>query len=759
MKYRIIVAVLFIISLSYASLIDLDNIKKIIDNSNSKLKGEIRAVQVAPYNNDIISFEVKTKKSIDLFLYNMSNKRLFQIKSFDILSEIRKTKKVKKPKDTGIVWHPTENYFVFTGNAYKGRSQLFVCEILNDEFINKFAVKGYIVRLREKKGTKYYCKFPSFDKNGKNLYFSRKKRGKGEKYSICVIKDFLDKKSKKFRKIEYDILIKGGYDQLSPVCSSQDDNIFAYISFQNEEIRGDKNYYTKYDLSIYDIKEEKSYLVDNLDGYKTYPFMWSKDGKFLLYFKAVELFNTPQELIDYRQNQIDLHIAGVEKDGNSYLVELQSNGKTKVVVDNARAKYGSVAFVDDHNFILGRYNSENYIDLVNINYTVWKKGGKDYLTQFDLDGEFDYPVVFDDQILFLKYVESKAVSTAIMRSKLNLASFSREKKELANEEMVIVEDVEIESGDEGDIFADEEESEVNEREEISKEEQIRDKQIVALNNQLAALKDQLKQISSDIDLNKKKLKIHRVNLDNFGSNIEAKESESSKLSRKIASLKSGKLKSRKINERLAGYNSELIILKRDLNNIIQKLKSKNGELEIWNSSVESASAELQSKQTEKVALVTGLKKLEEERDAHFADVKENRLEELEETISNLKSDLFEVENDIADMQDNLSQDRQNLIDFNDELTENINNKSAIKNLLNKLKRQQQVALQSTDYDDEDDEYYFDDDSEFEEIDDEYEYEEDDNDEDDEDLFDEDDDEEDEYEEDDNSGIIKKKRRH
>lgn len=756
MKYRIIVAVLFIVSLSYASLIDVDNLKKIIDNSNSKLKGEIQAIQTAPYNSDIISFEVKTKKKISLFLYNMSNKRLFQIKSFDILSEIKRTKKVKKPKDTGIVWHPTENYFVFTGNAYKGRSQLFVCEILNDEFINKFAVKGYIVRLREKKGIRYYCKFPSFDKNGKNLYFSRKKRGKGEKYSICVIKDFLNNKSNKFRKIEYDILIKGRYDQLTPVCSSQDNNIFAYVSFQNKEVRGDKNYYAKYTLNIYNVEEEESYLVDNLDGYKTYPFMWSKDGNSLFYFKAVELFNTPQELIDYRQNQIDLYAARVKKDGDKYLVESQSNGETKIVVDNARAKYGSVAFVDDHNFILGRYNSENYIDLVNINFTVWKEGGKNYLTQFDLDGEFDYPVIFDDQILFIKYVESKAVSTAIMRSKLNFASFSREKKELADEEMVIVEDVEIENED--DIFVDEEESEVNERAEISEEEQIRDKQIVSLNNQLAALKDQLKRISSDIDLNKRKLKIHRVNLDNFGSNIEAKESESSKLSRKIASLKSGKLKSKKTNERLAGYNSELIILKRDLDNIIQKLKSKNEELVIWNSSIKSASAELQNKQSEKSTLAAKLKELEEDRDSYLTDFKENRLEEIDDTISNLKSNLFEVESSIADLQDNLSQDRQNLIGFNEELTENINERSDVKNLLNKLKlQQQQVASQSANYD-EDDEYYFDDDSEFEEIDDEYE--DDDADEvDEDDLFDEDNEDDDEIEEEDNSGAVKKKRRH
>ena len=299
-------------------LTNLDTIENLISSENPDTKGTINNLQLAPFNENIISFEVEfasdmgfeDDKTIKLFLYNVSTNKLLRIESAKIEQDTSGESKFYT-KDRSLAWHPTQNWFVFNGNGFKNRENIYICQINDTELNDQGSIKSYMIDLYDQKYERSYCMYPTFNSSGKDLYFARQLKKKNKKakynksYSLAMIKNIFENKPRKFKNINFKILSEEKYDQLRVTCSPKDPNLVAYISYKHK-IRDLDKAYVKYLLNIYDTKSKSVVTIADLDGFKDYSFQWSNSGDYIFYNKAVSLDQTDKSFIKDRINKINL---------------------------------------------------------------------------------------------------------------------------------------------------------------------------------------------------------------------------------------------------------------------------------------------------------------------------------------------------------------------------------------------------------------------------------------------------------------------
>lgn len=403
-KFKWVLALLLIfVSVASAAKIELKNIKRLLDNSDRELKGFIRNPQIAPFNNNVISFELHDDEEISLYIMNVQNGRYLEVESKNYHG--KDIKRLKFPeKNQGLVWHPSKNWFVFYGNGTKNRDNLYAIEVVMDRLLNKYAVKGYKFNLPETRGTQN--RYPDFDYSGLELCFSRKEQS-GENYDICVIKDFdLVLNSKNFKDLTLEKVISEDFDQMRPkFYPGVGRNLIAYNSYKNDRYTGYKKNYAEYTVNLYDIDSKKLYQIDKCDGYDDYPTLWSKDGSYIYYFKSLPLIETPQEFIDKNPNVniVDLYYADVfSKDGEVKPVRQTNLSRYELSLDVSPKSIGNY---DDTGIVISDFQPGNTLSFVDVQGWMLRK--EDYKQNLPIEYGGDYPFVLGDKILYVGFVFEK----------------------------------------------------------------------------------------------------------------------------------------------------------------------------------------------------------------------------------------------------------------------------------------------------------------------------------------------------------------
>ncbi|MBN2790267.1 MAG: hypothetical protein JXR69_08765 [Candidatus Delongbacteria bacterium] len=394
-------------------LTDLGTIENIISSEHPEINGIINNLQVAPYNNDIISFEVKydsdigmeSDKTVKLFLYNIVKRTLFRVESSKIEFDTSNDNKFYV-KDKSLVWHPTKKWFAFNGNGYKNRENIYICKLLDDSLSNSSAIKGYLVDLYDQRNERSYCMYPSFSSNGKDLFFSRQvsKKDKKAKYNksfnLAMIKNIFENEEQKFKNINFDILSEEEFDQFRVKCSPKDPNLVAYISYQLK-IRNTDSFYAKYFLNIYDTKTSSVVTIDDLDGFRDYSFQWSTDGQYIFYNKAVSLARTDKDFIKDNINKVNLCFAKVSYENGKLTAEIQKNETSEILLEDVPAKDNGIAFLNENKVLISKYAPYNSLCVVDLQK--WRDQEKTYYEKLDFQNDTDAPALTKDKLFYIEY--------------------------------------------------------------------------------------------------------------------------------------------------------------------------------------------------------------------------------------------------------------------------------------------------------------------------------------------------------------------
>ena len=417
----LIMVIMFATVLSYSAEVNVERLREVISGQHPQINGYIRNLQVAPFNNDLISFEVEydTETTIKLFLYNLSTNNLLQIESANYSEDTTQRRRYYL-QDQGLRWHPYNNWFVFYGNGFQGREQIYICRVVVPELINNFSVNGYRIILRENlQEERSFSQDPAFDMTGENLFFTRRleKRDRQARYNrtfnVTGIQDVFSYRESRFRGVEFRTVLDKRFNQFMPVPSPSDKDLIAYISYKNQETRGER-FYHEYSLNIVNLANMDDTVVDNLDGYQYYPFFWSNTGSHIFYMKALSLLRTPQRFIDDELNQVNLHFARIERSGNTVNARLQNNPVTDILLTDVVAKESWIAFINDDNLIAPKYDSNDIPVLFSLDINRWRRADRNFSSKINFNRDFDAenPVILDDKLLFIStsFVRNRTIS-------------------------------------------------------------------------------------------------------------------------------------------------------------------------------------------------------------------------------------------------------------------------------------------------------------------------------------------------------------
>jgi len=706
-----VLCLIVLVSHVYSSDITVNDIQEILNNQNPQIIGLIQNLQVAPFNPDLVSFEVTTENdlTVKLFLYNLKTNNVFQVES-EKFSGGSKAKRKYYLKDQGLQWHPYKNWFVFYGNSLANTDNIYICRVVVPELINNFAVNGYRVKLAEDvKKVKSFCIDPAFDMTGDNIYFARKYslRDKSAKYdrsyNLTVINDIFKYRDLKFKDVEFKTLVEKKFDQIKPVCSPADKDLIAYISYKNQKKKGEE-WYHEYSLNIYNLATSEIITVDNMDGYHYYSFKWSYTGSHLFYFKALSLLRTPQNFIDDKINQVNLHFVKISKTASKFEALIQTNAKSDILVEDIVPNENSISFINENNLLVAKYDPYASVFIVDIN--MWRDADKNSVKKVQFDKEFDtdYPKILGSELYFVgtTYLKNKTIS-AVYRSNAALKLSGGQTQD------VLTVKSEMDSGVSDDSQPEEEyedeysedDSEVSETPtstatvpEIKKPDNSQ--KISELENQITKLNGELSKLDNQITA-------ENSNRANYENDVKTLTKESNDLQDKkntylvkISELKAEKsvklsdsaLKAKKISE-LEDQISKLSIEITKLDNQIsaENVNKENYEITINNLTKETN--DLLDKKNSSLASIAELKaaksiKLESD---ILLTTKKNELNTLENNKLTAQNEILKLENSILSDKNELSKLETDLLSKNKEITQ-------IKSLISNIKIEQTKTLQT-----------------------------------------------------------------
>ncbi|HXK48994.1 MAG TPA: hypothetical protein PKW56_00865 [Clostridiales bacterium] len=617
---KILKIIILVLSAAVSSLSSSEiNVKDVTELISADVEqiggGFIQNLQLAPFDNNLVSFEVTydNDPTIKLFLFNVETRNIFQVSSEAYAGGSSKTKKRYYIKDVGLQWHPYKNWFVFSGNGMGGREQMYICRVVVPELINNYAVNGYRISLDENtKEEKSFLIDPTFDMTGDRVLFSRRiiKRDKKAKYNrtynITMIKDIFSYKDFKFKNVEFETVLDKRFDQLNPLCSPSDKDLVAFISYKNQKKKGEE-YYHEYSISILNLSTSEVVVVDNLDGYRSYPYRWSNTGSQLFYMKALSLLRTPQSFIDDKMNQVNLHFARIEKAGNKFSVYLQTNPKTDILVNDIVTTRNSLFMINDNNIILPKWHN-NIPSLYIVDINMWRSSDKNYAKMIDFkkDIDTDFPILIGNELYYIStsYAKSKALSS-ITVSGVEVILSGGEKQDIAGRK------AEMDSGDmaAGDEYSDDESFDDSFDDYGGGDEEEETVQVV-------------------------KKPDNSVKIQELEKKISLLETEASKIENKIA--------------------SENIIFEENDNNIRNLTRQSNELLDEKNSLLEKINS-LREMQTRKLL---GEKEIA---------LKQAEITKYRNDVLRLENEVLELENQIITEKDKLDRHEKTYADYNDQI--------------------------------------------------------------------------------------------
>jgi hypothetical protein len=267
------------------------------------------------------------------------------------------------------------------------------------------SIKITRIDFKEPRGTINHCIHPEFNSTGKDLYFTVRiqKEDKNQRYNrynnIALVKDIFKYKDNDFSGISYQLLFNKNYDQLKPVCSTKDPDLFAFVSY-NKDFK-DGFGYADYSLVVHDVKSKATAVVGRMNGFRDYPYQWGPSGKKLYFTKAAPISETPRDFRDDRINKINLHVADVDVKENGIEIEYESNQNSDIILGDVATKDYGMAFIGDDLVLMAKYDPYEAIFMVDMEK--WRTNDGFYIKQLPTQYENDYPVLTSENFYFLKY--------------------------------------------------------------------------------------------------------------------------------------------------------------------------------------------------------------------------------------------------------------------------------------------------------------------------------------------------------------------
>jgi hypothetical protein len=392
------------------------NMEDIIAGDDPELNGYISNIQAAPFDNNLLSFEVTSSedKSIKLILYNIESQFLIQVSSIEDYE--KNIKRISYPVlDRGANWHPDKNYMAFYSNGFENRDQIFIVEITDPHLMDESGVKVSRIDFEEPKGTVNHCMYADFNSTGEDLFFTIKvqKESKKDKVAddmnIAVVRKLFQYKDADFKGAKYTFCIKKQFDQLRPVCSPTIPYVFAFVSYKKDMIPGKG--YSEYSLNIYNMKDKTGTTVDNMSGFTDYPYQWSPSGNKLFYCKALPISRTPLDLREKRTNIINLQVAAVSLNENKIASKIVKNESSEIIMGDVSTKDNGIGFLGDDIVFMGKFDPYESIFMVDMKK--WHANDGFYAKQLAISLDNDFPVLTKDAFLFLRYeyFKTSTVST------------------------------------------------------------------------------------------------------------------------------------------------------------------------------------------------------------------------------------------------------------------------------------------------------------------------------------------------------------
>lgn len=387
----------------------------IIAGDDPELNGYISNIQVAPFDNNLLSFEVTTTedKSIKLILYNIESQFLIQVSPIEDYE--RNIRRISFPvQDRGANWHPDKNYMLFCSNGFENRDQIYIVEISDPHLMDESAIKISRLDFEEPKGTVNHCMYADFNSTGEDVFFTLKlqKENKKEKFAddmnIAVVRKLFQYKDADFKGAKYTICIKKQFDQLRPVCSPTVPYVFAFVSYKKDITPGKG--YAEYSLNIYNMKDKTGTTVDNLSGFTDYPYQWSPSGKKLYYCKALPISKTPLDLREKRTNIINLQVATVAIKETEIVSKIVKNESSEVIMGDVATKDNGIGFLGEDVVFMGKYDP--YESIFMVDTKKWKANDGFYAKQLAISLDNDFPVLTKDAFLFLRYEYFKTATVS-----------------------------------------------------------------------------------------------------------------------------------------------------------------------------------------------------------------------------------------------------------------------------------------------------------------------------------------------------------
>jgi len=406
MKNKLFISLLMFLCFNIlkAELVNISKITELLSVESLGLQGTIKNIKMAPFNKDLISFELwdENNEGASLYLYNRSNSKVLKIESAQILNS---KKKVRRPKDYNVYWHPDENWFVFNGNA-GNNTNIYICRIADNALNNKFAVKGSVVNFKEKldddgKKPKAVYSEPAFSSDGQTIVFVRKLALKGETAVLCRSTDFESAKEKKFDELSFEIIAKKEFDISNPLPSPKaGSNLIAFCANQNKISKKNKDPYLNYSINVINSDSKEEVEVNSCDGFSVYSHFWNNSGEYLYYYKALPREKTSQEDLNDKSNVLNLYATKIIQSGSKVISIPQSNQKTDVILENVSDR-GFIA-IDDANLLVPMY-SEGLYSIVAVNLDLWRNKEKSYHEIVELKYPAYYPQYLNNELFYVNY--------------------------------------------------------------------------------------------------------------------------------------------------------------------------------------------------------------------------------------------------------------------------------------------------------------------------------------------------------------------
>lgn len=709
---KIPIIILITVSLLFSSEITVKEIQEIFNSQGAKVTGFISNLQTAPFNNELMSFEVTDDNdhTVKIFLFNVNTKNIFQVQSSDYSGET-KGKKKYYPKDRGVQWHPYKNWFVFYGNGLSNRDQLYICRVVVPELINNFAVNGYRIKLEENlKEEKSKCIDPAFDMSGDNIYFSRsvQKRDKKAKYNrsynLSVISDVFKYRDFKFKDVEFKTVLDKRFDQLKPLCSPGDKNLIAYISFKNQEKKGE-DYYPEYSINVYNAATTEIVTVDNMDGYKTYPYKWNNSGTHIFYFKALSLLRTPQKFIDDKINQVNLHFAKINKSGNKTEVLIQTNPKTDILLDDVVASENSITFINENNILLSKWDPFESIYLVDIN--LWKNNDKKSSVKLQFDQEFDtqYPILVESELYFTSVVYIKNSPVTSINSSTVTLKLSGGEKQFTSSVKVEMDSgasddsvIEEEFSEDEEVYEDTEDSEVI----VETKKPVKEKPVETKkpSNDLKIAEIEGKKSKLSVDLTKidKQISDEVINIETLESTIKSLSKNSSDLGdqknsylESINKLKNEKTASLEGDQKQAGIKNQIAKMEIDKLAVQNEILKLENAVLLENNALTALEAKKSTADSEKKKLSATISGLRIEKTKTLETG--NKMASFETQLKDLKQKNTVIDIEITKLAQQLTSNTNNLKTFEALKSNKTDEKTKLSASIDKIKQDRILSVQ------------------------------------------------------------------